>query len=53
MKVDLKIEAPDVQVYCYALNAKGKAALQDNFNKMYMPEDAWKMENPGRDYTHP
>ena len=53
MKVDLKIEAPGVQVYCYALNVEGKAVLQDNFNKMYMPEDAWKMENPGRDYIHP
>ena len=35
MKVELKIEGPGIQVYCYELNAERKKELEENFNKMF------------------
>ena len=53
MKVELKIEGPGIQVYCYELNAERKKELEENFNKMVMIPEVWKMDNPGREWTPP
>ena len=53
MKVELKIEGPGIQVYCYELNAERKKELEENFNKMVMIPEVWKMDNPGKEWTPP
>ena len=53
MKVELKIEGPGIQVYCYELNAERKKEFQENFDKMVILPEAWKMDNPGKEWIPP
>ena len=53
MKVELNIEGPGVQVYCYELDSKRKKELEENFVSMYVLPELWKMENPGKEWMPP